>query len=250
MGARNCPVKHHKTSSVCSQFPHRNDNKREESPGNSTGGRAARRESELDEIRKAQAGDAGAFAALYDRYKRRVGFICLKMSRNATEAEDLTQEAFIQVFRKLRTYRGESAFSTWLHRVAVNVVLMHFRRSHFERAEVPAEELLTDDEGAEPQFGEEDRKLDASLDRVCLEYAIERLPPGYRMVLILHDIEGYEHNEIAEVLGCSIGNSKSQLHKARLKIRNLLLQARRRPDEPRSRFAEYSSAPANVSSLF
>lgn len=144
------------------------------------------------------------------------------MTGNTAEAEDLAQEAFLQLFRKIATFRGESAFSTWLHRLSVNVVLMHLRRKSLP--ETPLEELTepAQDDGPKREFGARDAVLTGSIDRVNLERAIERLPPGYRTIFVLHDLEGYEHNEIADLMGCSIGNSKSQLHKARMKLRDLL----------------------------
>jgi RNA polymerase sigma-70 factor (ECF subfamily) len=146
------------------------------------------------------------------------------MVSNVAEAEDLTQEAFMQLFRKISTFRGESAFSTWLHRLAVNVVLMHLRKRGLD--EVSLEQEPDDDSQDSPkkEYGEEDLNLIGTVDRVTLDKAIGGLPPGYRTIFVLHDIEGYEHNEIADLIGCSIGNSKSQLHKARLKLRTLLLK--------------------------
>jgi RNA polymerase sigma-70 factor (ECF subfamily) len=140
------------------------------------------------------------------------------MTANTAEAEDLSQEAFLQLFRKISTFRGESAFSTWLHRLVVNVVLMRLRKKGLQQ--VSLDELDTSqDEPVKRDFGDEDRRLVKSVDRLGLERAIAKLPTGYRTVFVLHDIEGYEHNEIAEILNCSVGNSKSQLHKARLKLR-------------------------------
>ena len=167
-------------------------------------------------------GDIGCFEALYAHHKRRVFSLCLRVSRNYTEAEDYTQEAFLQLYRKISSFRGESAFSTWLHRLAVNVVLMHFRRKGL--VESSLEEILEpqNEDAPRKEFGATDLSLIGSIDRVALENAIAELPPGYRMIFVLHDVEGYEHNEIAEMLGCSIGNSKSQLHKARMKLRMLL----------------------------
>jgi len=195
---------------------------------------------EAEAIARAQRGDAAAFEQLYRLHKRRVYSLCLRMTSNTAEAEDLTQEAFLQLFRKIATFRGESAFSTWLHRLSVNVVLMHFRRkslpvTSLEEASEPDEEG-----GPRKDFGGPDNLLAGSVDRVNLERAIERLPRGYRMVFLLHDVEGYEHNEIAEMLGCSVGNSKSQLHKARLKMRQLLQEQRA------ARYKE--EGPANSSS--
>ena len=144
------------------------------------------------------------------------------MVGNTAEAEDLTQEAFLQLYRKIATFRGESAFSTWLHRLSVNVVLMHLRKKGL--AEVSLEESLEpqQEDGPKKDIGARDDVLAGSVDRINLERAIGNLPPGYRVIFVLHDVEGYEHNEIAGMMGCSVGNSKSQLHKARMKLRNLL----------------------------
>jgi RNA polymerase sigma-70 factor (ECF subfamily) len=177
--------------------------------------------SEAEAIERAKQGDAEAFEVLYNLHKRRVYSLCLRMTANAAEAEDLTQEAFMQLFRKIATFRGESAFSTWLHRMAVNVVLMQLRKKGL--AVVPLEDdIETEEETPKKDFGAQDLALEGSIDRLRLENAIGRLPPGYRSIFVLHDVEGYEHNEIAEIIGCSIGNSKSQLHKARMKLRELL----------------------------
>lgn len=177
---------------------------------------------ELTAIARAQAGDGAAFEVLYNMHKRRVYSLCLRMLGNVAEAEDLTQEAFLQLHRKISTFRGDSAFSTWLHRMAVNVVLMHLRKKGLHL--VSLEETLepNQEDGPRKDFGTRDLTLSGSIDRVALERAMEELPPGYRMVFVLHDVEGYEHNEIAGMLQCSIGNSKSQLHKARMRLRSLL----------------------------
>lgn len=182
--------------------------------------------SEAEAIDKAKRGDAECFEALYGLHKRRVYSLCLRMTGNTAEAEDLTQEAFLQLYRKIATFRGESAFSTWLHRLAVNVVLMRLRKK--ELPEVSLEEQLEpqQEDGPKRDIGARDNVLAGAIDRVNLERAIENLPPGYRIIFVLHDIEGYEHNEIAAMMGCSIGNSKSQLHKARMKLRDLLRLSR------------------------
>jgi RNA polymerase sigma-70 factor (ECF subfamily) len=181
--------------------------------------------SEAEAIERAKQGDAGAFEFLYDLHKRRVYSLCLRMTANTAQAEDLTQEAFLQLFRKIGTFRGESAFSTWLHRMAVNVVLMHLRKKGL--AVVPLEDTIeTEEDSPRKEPGGEDVMLAGSVDRLELQRAVDALPPGYRTIFVLHDVEGYEHNEIAEIVGCSIGNSKSQLHKARLKLRELLKTSR------------------------
>ena len=177
---------------------------------------------DADALVRAQAGDHYAFAQLYALHKRRIYSLCLRMVGNVAEAEDLTQEAFLQLHRKIATFRGDSAFSTWLHRLAINVVLMHLRKKGLP--EVSLEETMEpqQEDGPKKDIGTRDNTLAGSIDRVNLERAVESLPPGYRIIFVLHDVEGYEHNEIAEMMGCSIGNSKSQLHKARMKLRDLL----------------------------
>jgi RNA polymerase sigma-70 factor, ECF subfamily len=135
------------------------------------------------------------------------------MTRSVSEAEDLTQDVFVQVFRKLKTFRGESSFSTWLHRLTVNTVLMHFRKPRLRH------EQTSLDAAAPDQFvsGNESFNKPSIVDRISLNEAIRQLSPGYRAVLILHDVEGYERSEISEMLGCAVGTSKSRLHKARMK---------------------------------
>jgi RNA polymerase sigma-70 factor, ECF subfamily len=183
---------------------------------------------EAEAIRRAQQGDAAAFERIYRLHNRRVYSLCLRMVGNTAEAEDLTQEAFLQLFRKIGTFRGESAFSTWLHRLAVNVVLMRLRKK--TGTETSLEEVTEPDEesgGPRKDFGAPDLKLSGSIDRVNLKRAVDQLPAGYKAIFVLHDVQGYEHNEIAGILGCSIGNSKSQLHKARMRLRELLHETAR-----------------------
>ncbi len=183
------------------------------------------RSSEAEAIERAKQGDAEAFELLYDLHKRRVYSLCLRMTANTAEAEDLTQEAFLQLFRKIGTFRGESAFSTWLHRMAVNVVLMHLRKKSLPV--IPLEDTLeTDEESPRKEPGAPDPSLAGAVDRMQLQKAVDALPPGYRTIFLLHDVEGHEHNEIAALVGCSIGNSKSQLHKARMKLRESLKTSR------------------------
>jgi RNA polymerase sigma-70 factor, ECF subfamily len=173
-------------------------------------------------LARAQAGDHAAFAQLYALHKRRVYSLCLRMLSNVAEAEDLTQESFLQLHRKIATFRGDSAFSTWLHRLTINVVLMHLRRKGLNLISLDEALDPSPDHGPTRSFGAPDLRLTGSIDRMTLEKAVENLPAGYRLIFVLHDIEGYEHNEIATLLDCSIGNSKSQLHKARMKLREAL----------------------------
>ena len=177
---------------------------------------------EDETLARAQAGDHQAFAQLYSLHKRRIYSLCLRMVGNLAEAEDLTQEAFLQLHRRIATFRGDSAFSTWLHRLTINVVLMHLRKKGL--AVVSLDEAMepAPEERAGRSFGAPDLALSGAIDRMALERAIDALPAGYRLIFVLHDIEGYEHNEIASMLDCSVGNSKSQLHKARLKLRDAL----------------------------
>jgi RNA polymerase sigma-70 factor (ECF subfamily) len=169
-------------------------------------------------------GDVDAFATLYGKYRDRIHNVCLSMIKDPFLAEDMLQQTFLCAFRRIRSFRRESLFSTWLHRIAVNVVLMHFRRcktSPIENAN--AEGPYPDDDPLEAEcFHVEDRHLTHAMDRMALEKAINSLPPGYRTIFVLHDIEGFEHTEIASMLGCTPGNTKSQLFKARKKLRTLL----------------------------
>jgi RNA polymerase sigma-70 factor (ECF subfamily) len=185
-----------------------------------------------DLIERAQQGDPDAFAALFHVHKARIYSVCLRMTNNVAEAEDLTQDAFLQVFRKIATFRGASAFSTWLHRIAVNTVLMHFRKRSL--SQVSLDEPYANSDGAKirREYGTRDSRLAGCVDRVALQRALTELSPGYRTIFWLHEVEGYEHQEIAEMLDCSVGNSKSQLHKAKLRIRELL--ARSVEDQPAS----------------
>jgi RNA polymerase sigma-70 factor (ECF subfamily) len=155
----------------------------------------------------------------------RIYSLCLRMTNNAAEAEDLAQDAFLQVFRKLSSFRGDSALSTWLYRIAVNTVLMHFRRKTPCRISLDEPIRGQDDsKSARREYGTRDGRLDSAVTRVALTRAISELPEGYRAIFLLHEVEGYQHREIAELLGCSVGNSKSQLHKAKLRIRDFLTQ--------------------------
>lgn len=165
-----------------------------------------------------QTNDSLSFEELYTKHYRRVYSLCLRMTANVADAEDLAHDVFLQVQRKLSSFRGDSAFTTWLHRITVNQVLMHFRKRSV-RSE------LTTETGEMPEKTEpfiEKKQAAPIVDHIALANAIEKLPRGYRTVFLLHDVEGYEHEEIAKRLGISSGTSKSQLHKARMKLRSLL----------------------------
>jgi RNA polymerase sigma-70 factor, ECF subfamily len=183
-----------------------------------SGGTAAADDSDFALAQRAAGGDTAAFEELYDRHSRRVYSLCLRMTQNPTEAEDLSQDVFVQLYRKVGMFRGDSQFTTWLHRMTVNQVLMHFRRRGVRL------EHTSEDGELPPQTvaGTEDARRMPVVDRIALDRALAQLPPGYRAVFVLHDVEGYEHEEIARILGCAAGTSKSQLHKARLSLRKIL----------------------------
>ena len=175
---------------------------------------------DLELCRKAADGSLAAFEIIYQRYHRRTYSLTLRMTGSQTEAEDLTQEVFIQLFRKIGSFRGDSAFSTWLHRLTVNQVLMHFRKRSFKNEK-------TSEDGEMPEqtvVGSANPSKMAVVDRIALKNAIAELPKGYKNVFVLHDVEGFEHEEVARLLGISVGTSKSQLHKARLKLRAMLIR--------------------------
>jgi RNA polymerase sigma-70 factor (ECF subfamily) len=140
------------------------------------------------------------------------------MLGNTALAEDLTQEVFLLVYRRIGTFRGESAFTTWLHRLTVNQVLMYWRKRGVKLEQTADDESLASVADTRPQ----DTRRVSLIDRLALESAISELPPGYRTVFVLHDVEGYQHEEIAGMLGITMGTSKSQLHKARMRLRELL----------------------------
>jgi RNA polymerase sigma-70 factor, ECF subfamily len=179
---------------------------------------------ESEAIHLAQNGDASGFAYLYGLHGRHVFAVCLRMVGDVALAEDLTQEAFMRMFRKIGTFRGDSALSTWLHRLAVNVVLMHLRHKK-TKPEHFLDEADSSNQGSDApiEHGYADPSLTRAADRLDLARAIRELPPGCKQIFLLHDVIGYEHHEIANRLSCSVGNSKSQLHKARLRLRSILL---------------------------
>jgi len=177
-------------------------------------------DTDFELAQKSAAGDTAAFEELYHRHFRRVYALCLRMTSDPVQAEDLTQDVFIQLFNKIGSFRGDSAFTTWLHRMTVNQVLMYFRKRSTKS------EITTDDDETPDQIvkGTENPNAMPIIDRIALDKAIQQLPTGYRTVFVLHDVEGYEHAEIAQMMGVAEGTSKSQLHKARLKLRKFIRQ--------------------------
>jgi RNA polymerase sigma-70 factor (ECF subfamily) len=203
---------------------------------------SARRQADTALIQRAREGDEAAFAELFNAHKAKIYSLCLRMTSNTAEAEDLTQDAFLQVFRKLDTFRGDSALSTWLYRVAVNTVLMHFRKKGLRQ--VSLDEPANHETGApKREHGKIDGRLSTSVDRIALTRAMKELPVGYRTIFLLHEVKGYEHHEIARLLHCSVGNSKSQLHKAKMRMRELLgFPKSQRADSPQETAFETSFA--------
>jgi RNA polymerase sigma-70 factor, ECF subfamily len=178
----------------------------------------SKRTSDFALAQRAAQGDVQAFEELFRLHRRLVYGLCLRMTQDVAEAEDVTQEVFVLLFRKIGGFRGEAIFTTWLHRLTVNQVLMRFRKNKSRREDALEDEDLQPHESVRPASP----KAAQLIDRITLESAIAQLPPGYRAAFILHDVEGYEHEEVARILGCAVGTSKSQLHKARTKLRKLL----------------------------
>jgi len=196
----------------------------------------------------AQQGNAAAFEFLYRRHRKRVYALCLRMVRDPLQAADLTQETFLAVLRGIRDFRGQSTFTTWLHQVTRNTVLMCFRKKRIKETSLEeVAESPADDDRAPKEFGAPDRCLEATADRMALQTAVSQLSRGFRSALILHDLHGYEPREVAAMLGYAAGTSKSQLHKARLRVRELLqkyFQTRRRKDDR----SDHDHAPDDQSS--
>jgi RNA polymerase sigma-70 factor, ECF subfamily len=208
--------------------------------------------SEADIVQRVREGDQAVFEYLYRAHSQRVYALCLRMVGDPTEAEDLTQEVFLLLFRKVHTFRGDSAFSTWLHRLTVNLVLMNLRK---KPAPVVSIEATPDaDDGTASQgidIGSADLSLEGSIDRINLARCIAQLPVGYRTMFVLHDVQGYEHHEIAKILGRSAGDSKSQLHKARTRLRDLLHESQRaKAREQRLAAAKITSRSSKASRVY
>jgi len=180
-----------------------------------------------------------AFEDVYKANSKFVRRLCLRLLRDPIEAEDAAQEVFLRVLLKLHTFRGESALSSWLYRLTTNIVLMRFRKNSQEQ---PSRRMFLDDD-SEPdsQISKPDLYLDGAADRVDLQAAIDLLPSRTRAVFVLHEIQGYAHKEIAKHFGYSIGNSKSQLHRARRRLRTLLMN---NPHKQALRVAELPSSQA------
>jgi RNA polymerase sigma-70 factor (ECF subfamily) len=174
-------------------------------------------------VRLAQEGDAAAFEFIYRLYCRRVYALCRRMVKDTNEAEDLAQEAFMQVFRKIHTFRGEAAFSSWLYRLTANIVIMRLRRKKLTSTSL--DQVFVGDDGNDGSYNEPgapDLRMTGLFDRCNLQQAVNQLPEGNKATFILHDVQGYEHKQIARILGCSVGSCRSQLYRARKGIRKFL----------------------------
>ncbi|MEX2191079.1 MAG: sigma-70 family RNA polymerase sigma factor [Bacteroidota bacterium] len=169
-----------------------------------------------DIVRRSQAGDVKAFEELYREHEGRVFAVCLRMIANTSRAEELTQDVFVRVWEMLGTFRGESAFSSWLHRVAVNIVLVDIR------SQQRYQQRVTTVDDLEPY--DRENSLSRPGESIDLETAMTRLPKQARAIFVLHDIEGYRHEEIAKSMGLAVGTTKAQLHRARKLLREVLEQ--------------------------
>ncbi len=175
-------------------------------------------------VKRAQNGDQSAIAEIYRLHCRRIYSLCMRMVANQAEAEDLTQEIFLHAFRKIHTFRGEAAFSTWLYRLGVNIVLMQLRKKSHPMVSFDELRRSNGDTTRRIEPTDETDHVGGMISRMLVQGAIDQLPSGFKRVIVLHDIEGYAHREIAELTGRSVGNSKSQLHKARQRLRELLTE--------------------------
>jgi RNA polymerase sigma-70 factor, ECF subfamily len=175
--------------------------------------------SDRDVVARCRRGEIGAFEEIYQRHGHRLYNVAYRMTGSAADADDLLQEIFLQVFRRLETFRGEAALGTWLYRLAVNCCLDHLRSR--QGKEDKATGFLDDMVEVEP-VAPGSWRPDTVLDRIELERAVAKLPPSYRAAFVLHDVEGLEHHEVGEMLGIAVGTSKSLVHKARLRLRTLL----------------------------
>lgn len=177
--------------------------------------------------------DQQVFHDLYQKHHRLVYSLCLRMTHDATDADDLTQDVFVHLFRTIGSFRGESAFTTWLHRITVNIVLMHFRKRRRSERLTQSEDLLD-----QLRAASHNPALTRIVDRILLSEVIAKLPDGYRDAVILHDLHGLEHKEIARLKGNAEGTSKSQLHRGREMLRALITNS------PRERFDTKQSVPS------
>jgi RNA polymerase sigma-70 factor (ECF subfamily) len=173
-------------------------------------------------------GDAAAFEMIYLRYRGLVLNVCLRFVHNPAIAEELTQDVFVLVLRKIQTFRGKSQFGTWLFQVTRNTALMYLRdqrRNDLNGSLTEMDEDSTKTAEYDRRLEVQDQRLESAVDRVTVQRLLAKLAPGYRSTLLLHDFEGYEHLEICAIMNVREGTSKSQLHKARARLRGMLKAA-------------------------
>jgi len=182
------------------------------------GGAGSARDAELQLVERCRRGDPGAFEELYRAHAGRLYGLACRMLGNPADAEDLLQEIFLSAHRKLDTFRGDAALGTWLYRLGMNQIL-DYVRSRAGRAGQVTDGL---DDASVLADASGHRLADRAIDRIDLERSVAELPEGCRAAFLLHDVEGLEHREVADVLGIAEGTSKSQVHKARLRLRGLL----------------------------
>lgn len=182
------------------------------------------RTADLELAARCQDGETGAFEELYRQHAGRLYNLVLRMTASAQEAEDLLQDVFLQAHRKLGSFRGESSLATWLYRLAMNQCLDYLRTRQVKMRRFI--DSLDAETTAEPAARQPTVPL--AISRMDLERAIAHLPEGCRAAFLLHDVEGFEHQEIAQILGVAVGTSKSQVHKARTRLREMLTSRERR----------------------
>jgi RNA polymerase sigma-70 factor (ECF subfamily) len=186
------------------------------------------RRKEMLAIRSAQRGDPAGFQFIYEKYKTYVYSLCLRMTHDPTLAEDLTQDIFLHVWRKVASFKGTAMFRTWLYRVSVNMVLLYFRRHKMNTFSLDNETSLA---STEIRIAETAHQPDME-EHISLRRTLHTLSPRYRRVLMLHDLHGYRHEDISHLLGITSGASRSQLHKARVKLRLALGAPGKKPLTP------------------
>jgi RNA polymerase sigma-70 factor (ECF subfamily) len=176
---------------------------------------------EAEAVERAKNGDVEAYETLYHLHKHRVYSLCLRITGNMADAEDLTQDTFVQLYRKLSTFRNEARLATWLHRVGMNFALMHLRKCRLRDVSLDAMQEATSRSIA---AGLQTRNcaVTFSVDRLAIGRAASSLPEGKRTAFLLHDVKGFSHGEVARQLGVAVGSSKSQVHRARLALRTIL----------------------------
>ena len=194
-------------------------------------------------VARCRKGEVPAFEELYKRHSSRLYSVAYRMTGSAADAEDLLQDIFLQIHRRLDSYRGEAALGTWLHRLAVNACLDFLRSKQGRRQK--ATDSLDEVDSVEP-VAHASWRPDSALNRMDLERAVAQLPPSYRQAFLLHDVEGFEHHEISESLGIAVGTSKSLVHKARMRLRTLLRGGQARPAAAAGQVVPFAAGPSRA----